>query len=49
MSYFELTTAEREAIGIYDDLIRLSVGLEDAEDIAADLIQALDAAFAEAT
>jgi cystathionine gamma-synthase len=46
MSYFELTTAEREAIGIYDDLIRLSVGLEDAEDIAADLTQALDAAFA---
>ena len=28
MSYFELTTQEREAIGIYDDLVRLSVGLE---------------------
>ena len=46
MSYFELTTEEREAIGIYDDLIRLSLGLEDAADIIADLSQALDAAFA---
>ena len=44
MSYFELTTEEREAIGIYDDLIRLSIGLEDAEDIIADLSQALGAA-----
>jgi len=44
MSYFELTTEEREAIGIYDDLIRLSVGLEDAEDIVADLAQALEGA-----
>jgi cystathionine gamma-synthase len=41
MSYFELTTPEREAIGIYDDLVRLSVGLENAEDLVADLEQAL--------
>ena len=41
MSYFELTTQEREAIGIYDDLVRLSVGLENAEDVIADLEQAL--------
>ena len=45
MSYFELTTEEREAIGIYDDLIRLSVGIEDVEDIIGDLSQALAAAF----
>jgi cystathionine gamma-synthase len=44
MSYFELTTTEREAIGITDDLIRLSVGLEDSADIIADLSQALEAA-----
>jgi cystathionine beta-lyase/cystathionine gamma-synthase len=44
MSYFELTTEEREAIGIYDDLVRLSVGLEDVEDLIADLSQALEAA-----
>ena len=49
MSYFELTTEEREAIGIYDDLIRLSVGLEEPEEIEADLLQALAAAFAAAT
>lgn len=41
MSYFELTTPEREAIGIYDDLVRLSVGLESADDLIADLQQAL--------
>lgn len=43
MSFFELTTAEREAVGITDDLVRLSVGLEDAEDVIADLAQALAA------
>lgn len=41
MSYFELTSEEREAIGIFDDLVRLSVGLEDAADLIADLQQAL--------
>jgi len=33
---------EREAVGIFDGLIRLSVGLEDPKDIIADLEQALD-------
>jgi methionine-gamma-lyase len=33
---------ERRAVGITDGFIRLSVGLEDAEDIIADLVQALD-------
>jgi cystathionine gamma-synthase len=46
MSYFELTTQEREAIGIHDSLIRLAVGIEDAEDVIADLSQALDASGA---
>ncbi|MCG8377301.1 MAG: PLP-dependent transferase, partial [Chlorobiales bacterium] len=32
---------EREAVGIYDGLIRLSVGLEDPKDLIADLEQAL--------
>lgn len=41
MSYFELTTAEREAIGIRDNLVRLAVGIEDATDLIADLEQAL--------
>jgi cystathionine gamma-synthase len=42
MSYYELTTEERLAIGIRDNLIRLSVGVEDAHDIIADLERALD-------
>ncbi|HZR09482.1 MAG TPA: aminotransferase class I/II-fold pyridoxal phosphate-dependent enzyme [Myxococcales bacterium] len=43
MSYFELTPEERQAIGIHDDLVRLSLGLEDAEDVIEDLSQALSA------
>jgi len=37
-----MTPQERRAAGIYDGLIRLSVGLEDSEDIIVDLEQALD-------
>ena len=36
-----MTPQERQAAGIYDGLIRLSVGLEDPEDIIVDLEQAL--------
>jgi len=36
-----MTPQERKAAGIYDGLIRLSVGLEDPEDIIIDLEQAL--------
>jgi cystathionine gamma-synthase len=43
MSFYELTTEERLAIGIRDNLIRLSLGIEDAEDLIADLDQALHA------
>ena len=45
MSFYELTTDERLAIGIKDSLIRYAVGIEDAEDLIADLAQALDRAF----
>ena len=41
MSFFELTTEERLAVGIKDNLIRLSVGLEDPDDLIADLQRAL--------
>lgn len=44
MSYYELTTEERSAIGIFDNLVRLSVGIEDPRDIEADLAQALERA-----
>jgi O-acetylhomoserine (thiol)-lyase len=39
----QLTTEEKLAAGIGDDLIRLSVGLEDIDDILWDLDQALRA------
>ncbi len=41
-THCNMTSEEREAVGIYDGLIRLSVGLEDPEDLIADLDQALD-------
>ncbi|HVQ76032.1 MAG TPA: PLP-dependent transferase, partial [Candidatus Binatia bacterium] len=44
MSFYELTTEERLQIGIRDTLIRYAVGIEDADDLIADLAQALDRA-----
>jgi cystathionine gamma-synthase len=41
MSFYELSTDERLAVGITDNLIRLSLGIEDADDLIADLDQAL--------
>ena len=40
-SHVKLTPAERAELGIRDGLLRLSVGIEDAEDIMADIAQAL--------
>jgi hypothetical protein len=40
-SYVELTPQEREALGIPEGLVRYSVGIEDTEDLIADLTQAL--------
>jgi O-acetylhomoserine (thiol)-lyase len=37
----QLTPAEQEATGVTADFIRVSVGIEDVEDIIADLNQAL--------
>ncbi len=42
MSFYELTTEERLQIGIKDNLVRYSVGIEDADDLIADLAQALE-------
>jgi len=41
MSYYDKTPDERRALGIRENLIRMSVGLEDADDLIADLDQAL--------
>jgi cystathionine gamma-synthase/methionine-gamma-lyase len=43
-SHRGLTPQQRAEIGIGDNLVRLSVGIEDAADIIADLDQALTAA-----
>ena len=36
-SYYDLSSEERQAIGITDNLVRYSLGIEDADDIIADL------------
>lgn len=41
MTHSELTPQQREKVGIRDGLIRLSVGLEDVDDLIADLRMAL--------
>jgi cystathionine gamma-synthase len=41
MSFYEMTSEQRASIGIKDGLVRLSVGIEDAADLLADLDQAL--------
>ncbi len=40
-SYYNLTPQERLALGIPDNLVRLSLGVEDTEDLLDDLAQAL--------
>ncbi len=40
-SHFRMSPAERQAIGIKDNLLRMSVGIEDSQDIINDLEQAL--------
>src|SRR5262249_29058982 len=43
MTHAALGEAGRKKIGLTDGMVRISVGIEDAEDIMADLDQALDA------
>jgi cystathionine beta-lyase len=43
MTHKSIPAPIRQASGVADGLVRLSVGLEDAEDLIADLAQALDA------
>ena len=42
MTHADVEKAERERVGISDGLVRLSVGLEDVEDLIDDLSQALE-------
>jgi cystathionine gamma-synthase len=42
MSYFEMTPDDRRKFGIADNMIRLACGIENTEDLIADLKQALE-------
>ena len=42
MSYFDTPPEQRRALGISDELIRLALGVEDTQDLIADLAQALE-------
>jgi len=37
VSYYDFSREERERLGIYDNLVRLAVGIEDSADLIADL------------
>jgi len=42
MTHASIPKEERKRVGVTDSLIRLSIGLEDCEDLIADLSSALD-------
>jgi cystathionine gamma-synthase len=42
MSYYQCTPEDRRAYGIPDNMIRLACGIENSDDLVADLAQALD-------
>lgn len=44
MSYYEMSTEERAAIGISDALVRFAVGLEDPDELIADVLRSLERA-----
>jgi cystathionine gamma-lyase len=44
MTHSGIPKEEREAAGVYDDLVRVSCGVEDAEDLKSDVLQALEKA-----
>jgi cystathionine beta-lyase/cystathionine gamma-synthase len=45
MTHASLTPEARLELGVTDSLIRLSIGIEDAEDLVNDIKLALDAAI----
>lgn len=44
MTHAGIPKEQREAIGVFDDLVRLSCGVEDAQDLKKDVLQALEKA-----
>ncbi|KAL2113501.1 hypothetical protein VUR80DRAFT_3663 [Thermomyces stellatus] len=47
MTHSGIPREEREAVGVFDDLVRVSCGVEDADDLVADVLQAIEKAVAE--
>ena len=41
-THFSQSREMQEKAGVYEDTLRLSVGIEDADDLIADLAQALE-------
>jgi|UPI00052960D5 cystathionine beta-lyase len=44
MTHFEIPRDKRLAVGITDELVRLSIGIEDVQDLLSDLEQAFEKA-----
>lgn len=44
MTHAGIPKEQRDKVGVFDDLVRLSCGIEDAEDLKADVLQALERA-----
>ncbi|KAI1003202.1 Cystathionine gamma-lyase [Podosphaera aphanis] len=44
MTHAGIPKEQREAVGVFEDLIRISCGIEDAEDLKQDVLQALEKA-----
>ena len=43
MTHLSVPHARKQSLGITDSLVRISIGIEDADDLIADFKQALDA------
>ena len=43
MTHLSVPDARKAALGITDNLVRISLGIEDADDLIADFAQALEA------
>lgn len=43
MTHLSVPSARRQQLGITDNLVRVSIGIEDADDLVADFTQALGA------
>ncbi len=44
MTHAGIPKEQREAAGVFDDLVRISCGIEDVDDLRADVLQALEKA-----